>query len=107
MTSETALAFVGILATAVFAGITGAMVWFRSQRIKIEGDVDDLRCEVRSQNDEYRDNDRDIAVLKTEIRNHVSRLEEIGDTTKDTNRKMDDLARQLTTVLLAVNRGNK
>lgn len=104
MTSEQALSFIGIVATATLAGIAGAMGWFRSQRLKIETDVNTLRAEMRSQMDDHHDNDRDIAVLKIEIRNNVERLEEINESTKETNRKLDQLSSTLTNVLMAVNR---
>jgi len=104
MTVEQSLTIVGIVASAIMVGIGGAMAWFRSQRIKIESDINDLRGEMRSQIDDLHTNDRDIAVMKTEIRNNVDRLEEIHDSTKQTNSKLDKLADTLTTVLLAVNR---
>jgi len=104
VTVDQVLTITGIAASAIMVGIGGAMAWFRSQRISIEADVNDLRCEIRSQIDDLHENDRDIAVMKTEIRNNVERLEEIHDSTKETNQKLDRLADTLTTVLLAVNR---
>lgn len=104
MTKEMAGEFIALVGAAILAGIGGAMAWFRSQRKEIEADMDDLRCEMRSQVDEHRTNDRDIAVLQTEIRNNVERLDEINDATKETNRKLDKLSDALTNVLMAVNR---
>lgn len=104
MTTDQVLTIVGILTSSFLVGMGGAMAWFRGQRIKLEADVNDLRCEVRSQLDDHHENDRDIAVLKTEIRNNVERLDEINDATKETNRKLDRLSDALTDVLLAVNK---
>ena len=107
--------FIGIIATAILTGIGGAMAWFRSQRKDINVDIEairvlansgleDIRAEMRCQMDDNHNNDRDIAVLKTEIRNNVKQLDEISDATKQTNQKLDKLAEMVTTTLLAVNR---
>ena len=104
MTVEQGLTIVGIVASAIMVGIGGAMAWFRSQRKDIQADVNELRVEMRTQIDDMHVNDRDIAVMKTEIRNNVERLEEINDSTKQTNTKLDKLADTMTTLLIAVNR---
>jgi len=102
VTVEQGLTIVGIVASAIMVGIGGAMAWFRSQRTELTADLNELRGEMRSQIDDMHINDRDIAVMKTEIRNNVERLEEINDSTKQTNHKLDKLADTLTTLLIAV-----
>lgn len=51
--------------------------------------------------------DKDIVVLQTKQDNTAIRLQEIIETTRDTNGKVDDLSNKLTDVLLEMKRGHR
>ena len=113
MTNEQVLEFVGVIASAGLAGVGGAMAWFRAQRkdlldrmddfmAKTTDAVADLRASLRCQEDEYHENDKSVAELRADVRNHVKRLDDIVDTTKDTNHKLDKMTEAMTSMAISL-----
>lgn len=81
----------GTVLTAIVGGIGGAMAWFS----KTKAIMMDRLEEVEKMNNVQ---STDIAVLKMQQEHTNEQLSDIRETTRDTNRKVDD-------VLLAIKQG--
>ena len=98
------------LASAILAGIvsgiSGAMAWFRRSKAAIHQRINDVEDAMRLKIQEVEDithiHTTDLAVVKTNQTNHLDRLDLIQEMTRDTNQKVDALARTLTDVLLEI-----
>ena len=66
--------------------------------------IDQVRTEMSAYAGAQAAHSTDIAVLQAHQENNVSRLEEIQLTTRNTNSKVDNLAEQMTDILMEVKR---
>ena len=105
----------GFMASGAAAGLGAAMGWFRQHRINLEAKIvagntrtneriDQVRTEMSAYAGAQAAHSTDIAVLQAHQENNVSRLEEIQLTTRNTNSKVDNLAEQMTDILMEVKR---
>ena len=82
-----------IVGTALVTGIGGAMAWFnRSKR--------DIYTKLESMEDTVKDHATNLAVLQTSQENTEHRLEEIVETTRDTNHTVKELGQTIMQLLL-------
>lgn len=111
--AEWILKALGWCAAAALAGLGAAMGWFRTARLKLEASIQQLADEhdkefvtvwadMRARTAEYARHSQEIAVLQAHQENNVTRLQDIQDTTRDTNQKVDMLSNKLTDVLVAI-----
>ena len=113
--AEYVLKVLGYAVTGALSGLGVAMGWFRRQRIHLEDTmiegqrrtherIDQVRVEMQAYAGGQASHATDIAVLQAHQENNVSRLEEIQATTRQTNQKVDNLAEQMTDILMEVKR---
>lgn len=84
-----------IIATAMISGIGAAMAWFSSSKREMQKRM----TAVEGTMQEHATN---LAVLKTCQENTESRLNEISETTRDTNQNLKELSQTMTQVLLSM-----
>lgn len=88
-----------VVATALLSGVGGAMAWFNSTK-------KDIHRRLHSMETSMTDHHTNLAVLQTCQENTEKRLDEIGETTRDTNQSLKELSQMMTQALLAL-RGKK
>jgi hypothetical protein len=84
-----------VVATAILSGVGGAMAWFNSTKKEINRRLESVE-------DSMSGHDTNLAVLQTCQENTEKRLDEIGETTRDTNQSLKDLSQTMTQALLAL-----
>lgn len=124
MDASTALIFVSVIASGVFAGISGAMLWFRWQRITLAKENKELKDAVIREQGQLRDQcsgrfekiwtelrlmqaERtvqlaDVRVLEEKVANNIDRIDGIRDATNDFSKKMDLMNESFTKLLIEI-----
>lgn len=84
-----------VVAAGILSGVGGAMAWFNSSKKELYRRVADMECTMNG-------HVTHLAVLETCQENTQKRLEEIVETTRDTNMNLKELSQTVTQVLLAI-----
>ena len=82
-----------IVGTAIISGIGGAMAWFASSKRE-------LQRRLTLVEDEMNGHKTNLAVLQTCQENTEKRLDEIGETTRDTNQSLKEMNQTITQLLM-------
>ena len=91
-----------VIATAILSGISAAMGWFSYTKRKLVERIEGTEAAMKTLSKDYAEHGTQLAVLKTCQENTEKRLDEIGETTRDTNQNLKELNQTLTQVLLKI-----
>ena len=84
-----------VVSAGILSGVGGAMAWFNSSK-------KDIHRRLESVEDSMSGHHTNLAVLQSCQENTEKRLDEIGETTRDTNQSLKELSQTVTQVLLAI-----
>lgn len=94
--------WIGLIVTCLIAGAGGAMAFFRRGTQKLNDRIDLVEEDMKEWDKLHAEHNTQLAVVKTCQENTQERLEQIDETTRDTNQSIKDLSNTLTQVLLAI-----
>lgn len=83
------------------------MTWFSGERAKMHRRIDAVEQSMSLYEKDQSEYSAQLRVLQAQRENDVMRLEEIQLTTRNTNAKVDNLAAQMTDILVEVKRSHR
>ena len=91
-----------VVGTAIISGIGGAMAWFNYNKRQLNERMEHMEDQMKTWQEKQATHTTSLAVLQTCQENTERQLEQISETTRDTNENLKELGNTITQILLKV-----